>query len=575
MAFTAAGFVDLKDGMNASRDPLLLGDAQCARAINVSFRGGLAKTRPAFAPWAYDGLRPTEPYRGGGVWSLSSGDKFVGVFGSEVWVVELAGAGATPFAKLDTSDGQCFVTQADRYVVVQDGTSAPVALEETESGIALVHEESVSLPVGYFGIYAHLRLHMVPKLVPNTEISGKPYLVSGDVMEPLNPITVLGATEVEYLSEGGAHGLPLEMGAIGGLGVMRNSQTGSGLGAVVVLARGGLCAFDFSISRDLWKEQSISQVLFFGPGCISPWGVASINDDLFYRGIDGLRTLRYSSSALAGSSGSLSSTPSSLEVNDFMKNDGIALPHVSIAECDNRVFCTASHDMPSLFKGLVVLDTASSFYNGAERLFGGYDGLWTGPRGIAQVLSWRNDDGRQLLLATHDNDLYSLDDDAVLDPQSTPIESRIETKAYTFGDLVSTKQLQFCEVSLSDISVDTEVRLWYRPHGYPLWAALGETTVRVPAGSLPQRRSGLRFPVDLSRETCDPVSRRPLYVATAFQFAIQWTGRATIDSFRAVVDTRADQPPDVCPESEGAVLVAGDLSGTTLDDFSYTFRGSD
>jgi len=61
----------------------------------------------------------------------------------------------------------------------------------------------------------------------------------------------------------------------------------------------------------------------------------------------------------------------------------------------------------------------------------------------------------------------------------------------------------------------------------------------------------------------------------AFQFAIQWTGNATIDSFRAVVDVRADQPPDVCPETEDVMLAAGELAGETLDDFSYGFGGTD
>jgi len=576
MANAAAGFVDLRDGMNASRDPLLLVDTQCSRAINVSFRGGLAKTRPAFTRWEFGDAKPAGVYRGGGIWSLSSGDMFVGVFGTEVWIVNLTGSVAVPVATLATTTSQCFTIQADRYLIVQDGSSSPVVFEETDAGILPVDPGLVTLPPGYFGIYAHGRVHMVPRVVPGTAISGRPYLVSGDIMEPLAPETVLRFEEGEYLAEGGAHGLPMEMGTVGGLGVLRNAQTGTGLGAVIVLARRGICAFDFSISRDLWKEQAISQVLFYGPGCRSPWGVASLNDDLVYRGIDGLRTLKYTASEISGSSGALSSNPMSLEVDTFIEHDGVALPRVSLASSDNRLFCTASHDTPTTFKGLVVLDTAATHYSGASRAIGGYDGLWTGPGGIVHVLSWRDDaDGSRLLVVDNANNLFTMDPDAVKDLGTSPIEARLETKAFTFGDLVSQKVLQFCELNLSDVLTDTEFTIWYRPRGYPLWSKLHTTTVQVPAGSLPQRRTGLRFPVDNSVETCDPVTGKPLNVALAFQFAIQWTGNATIDSFRAVVDVRADQPPDVCPETEDVMLAAGELAGETLDDFSYGFGGTD
>lgn len=568
----ANGFVELRNGMNAFRHLLLLDDMQCAKAVNVAFRGGMACTRPSFRSKRFAAL-PSAVFRGGGIWSLASGDRLVAVFGDHVYVVNLSsGESQRVEGAVDETQSQCFFIQADRYMLVQGFAHAPVVLEETDDGIVAVDKAKVELAAGYFGIYAHGRVHMVPKVVPNTTVSGKPYLVSGNVMEPDDPETVLKYDEVEYWAEGGAHGLPLELGTIGGVGVMRNSSTGSGLGAVIVLARNGLCAFDFSISRDLWKTQAISQVLFYGPGCRSPWAVVGLNDDLVYRSLDGIRSLRYSTSQIAGSSGALSSVPMSVEVDLWLKDVGLALPRVSAAASDNRLFCTAGYLSATQFRGLVVLDVSAAYYSGASAHTGAYDGLWTGLRDVAQVLSWRDDSGSKLLAITSEGRLYDLDGSAVLDPGQTPIEARIETKAYMFGDLVSLKKLLFCELWLSEIPVDTSVKVLYRPHGYPLWTVLGETTVVVPSGSLLQMRGQLRFPVDMSRETCDPVSGRPLYVASAFQFAIQWTGRAVIAGFRAVAEPLASPPPDVCPEITGAVLEAGPLTGETLDDFSYSIR---
>ena len=574
MALIANGFTDLRHGMNGNRNPLLLADTQCAKAINVVFRGGAPETRPAF-DLVSGSNRPSGQFRGCGIWSLESGDRLMIVVDDRVYRVDLPNGDYVPCATLATSVGTCHFTQADRFMILQDSVSDPVVFEENDAGEVVETTHEVSLPKGYFGIYAHGRVHMVPTKVPSTDVSGKPYLVSGDIMEPLNPETVLKYEEGEYLAEGGAHGLPLEMGFIGGLGVLRNAQTGTGLGSVVTFARNGVCAFDFSISRSLWKGQALSQVLFFGAGCRSPWAIAPLNDDLVYRSLDGLRTIRYTAASSAGGSGALSNVAMSLPVDKLMDGDDGALPYASLAVMDNRLFGTVGA-APALdsFDGLVSWDVGAGAYSGVESSAGAYDGLWVGPRGIHRILSWRDGDRQELLVVAGSNYLYRLGRDIVKDAWETPVEARIETKSYNFDDLVTPKTLHYCELWLSDVSVDTEVKIWYRPHGYPLWKELGTKTIPVPAGSLPHARAKIRFSVDFSENNCDPVSGRPLYVATAFQFAIQWTGRATIDVFRAMAEPALEQPPDPCEDGEGAVLAAGAASGETLDDYSYRMGGA-
>lgn len=564
----AEGFIELRNGMNSGRNPLLLADTQCSRAINVSFRGGQAGTRPAYVKVPVS--IPAGIFRGCGRWSLEQSDRLVFVIDYTLYTLDLSTLELREHAAFASDGTQCHFVQADRYMIVQDGVNAPAVLEDV-GGIPQLTASPVTLPAGEMGVYAHGRIHMVPLIVPNTDVSGRPYLISGDILQPLDPSTVLLATETEYLSEGGAHALPAEMGYVGGLGVLRNAHTGTGLGSVVALARNGVCAFDFSISRDLWKDQALSQVLFYGPGCRSPWSVVSINDDLAYRGLDGIRALRYAQSQVAASSGSLSNTPLSQEVDDFLGGDTEWLSWASMAVNDNRLFCTCGDTDQGNFKGLVVWDLGSAYYNGVQGT-GIYDGLWTGQE-MGQVLSALANYVPRLFFFGISNELFYLDDDALYDPENTPVEARIETKAYGFGDYVTTKRLEYAELWLSDVPITTEVKVYYRPHGYPLWKLLGTRTVTIPDGSLPQSVNRLRFTLDYSEQNCNPITNEPLYVAPVFQFAIQWTGRATIERFRAVCQPLQEQPP--YPEDgAGAVLAASELAGEEFDDFSYAFARS-
>lgn len=576
------GFIELSRGVNATRNPMLLPESQCARAINVSFRGGKARTRPAWVALEGDRL-PAGVFRGMARWSLERSDWLVLVIDASVYTFAIGTMVLTKHADFDTSYGNCFFTQADRFMVVQDGEGEPIVLKESggtpsvleptefedeQYGITI---RTPSIPPGTIGIFAHGRIHMVPKFVQNTSVSGKQYLESGDILLPDEPESVLRFTETSYLSEGGAHAMPLELGNIGGLGVLRNAHTGTGLGSVVAFARNGVCAFDFSISRTQWKDQVLSNVLFFGPGCRSPRSVLAVNDDLLYRGLDGIRALRYSVTQTAGSSGTLSNTPLSQEVTPFLENDTPWLPNVSSALWDNRFLCTCGGHiaMDGSFGGLISWDVGASYYNGVSAA-GVYDGLWTGFQ-VNQITHALRDYEMEVFAISSTNKLYRLDLDAVLDPGDTPIKSRIETKSMMFGDVVTTKRLNYVDLWLSEVATTTEVTIYYRPHAYPLWKKLGDTrTVTIPPGGRAQPCTRLRFNIDFSAENCNPITQEPLYLGQGFQLAVEWTGRATIDRLRASVEPVGEQNPDPC-DQEGAVIEPSPMAGQELPDYDYQF----
>jgi hypothetical protein len=556
------GFMDLRDGMNGNRDPLLLPETQFANGINVSARGGQVKTRPALV---LENLNlPQALYQGGGVWSLNSGDRIVYVAAGIVYSLMVETMVLTTVGDLLDDTAQCFFEQTDKYMVIQDGINPAVILvyDVTDKEYA----GSSSIPIGYAMVFAQGRLHLVPKVVPSTTEDGRASLISGDILEPLDNTTCLKFTETEYLSEGGAHSLPAEMGFINGLGVLRNSSNGTGVGQIIAFGRNGVCAFDFSIFRDYWKDQALSQVLYFSAGTDSPWSILNANNDMIYRSHDGLRILKYTASQISGGQGGLSNTPLSIEVDRYLRNDGAYLTWVSTTLQDNRVLCTASGVNATYFKGMVSWDLAAAFYGGSQGV-GAYDGIWTGDN-FAQVHTAMNAGNLTGYVFAEGPILYRIDGSAVYDGVNTPIESKIETKAYIFGDLVTRKKLKFADLWITDVPVDTEFEVFYRQQGYPLWASMGTRTLSVPAGGLSQSFRRVRFAVSADDTLCDPTTKEFLNTGTGFQFAIRWTGRAKIERFRAVVSLLPEQPPNLC-ETDGIVLTESATSGTVLNDFSY------
>lgn len=447
------------------------------------------------------------------------------------------------------------------------GQSDPVVLVD-DNGTPTVYTGEQSIPKGYLMTYAHGRIHMVPTKIPGTFEDGRASLLSGDILTPLDPSTVLKFESTEYLAEGGAHGLPAELGYIGGLGTLRSGSTGTGYGTTVVFAERGICAFDFSISRTQWKATQISTALFSDNGCRSPWSVVNLNSDLLYRGTDGIRSLAHTAQQVG--SGSLANTPISLELNPYFREDYPYLKYVSASVADNRMLTTTQAAGYNSFKALASYDVAAPAYSGASKQ-GLFDGLWTGDTFYQTVSAFAGGARRHFIFAEGPI-IYYVDPTALTD-NGTPIEARLETRMLAFQDLVLRKQLKNFELWLTDVMMDTTISVWYRPFGYYKWFPMGTRTVYVPEGSLPQGRMKLRFTLDSFNDVCDPVSGLSPFTATGFQFAIQWTGNMVIERGRAEAMPIMDPPPEPC-DAEGVLLSAADSeSGVVLDDYSYSIRG--
>lgn len=560
---TVEGFIDLRQGMSSWRHPALLPDVSVSRAINVTFRGGLAATRPGFVKLS-DAPAAGGVFKGAGVWSLNSGDYLCQVVGDVLYITR-ADTGVSVSFPYVTTESMVHFVQADRYVVLQDGVQAPVAYEEVD-GVPALYTGAVSIPVGTVSAFAHGRLHVVPSYVPYTDppVNGQASIVSGDITIPDDPPTALLFTENDYLAEGGANGLPSELGFVGGLGTLRNAATGTGLGQTIVLARNGACAFDFSIPRSQWKNQPLSQVAFANVGgCESPRSVINANNDLLYRSHDGIRLYGYTSAQESGQTG-LANTPLSFDVDTWMRESREALKLVSAAFANHRAYFTTQY-ADGAFRGVIVWDTAAGFYNGAQGL-GAYDGMWTG-LDFAQVVSARVESDRVPFLFTTSGAIYYPSDDSHTDG-GTEIESKLITRTYGFGDMVTMKELRYVEMWVSDLHGAVDIDVYFRPHSSAYWYPLGSRAVPEPS-HVPGRRDRVRISFDKHGQLCDPDTRSTPSVSPMFQFAIVWKGHMKLEKFRAAVQVRGEAPPDSCHAETEPLAASGYVTDETSD---FTYR---
>lgn len=564
-----SGFVSLLDGMSGGINPAIIPDTTYARGINVSSRGGMIHTRPGFA---FSQTLGPGVFRGAGRWSLNAGDRIAVLLSGRLIVVD-AETDTVLFNQIVFPEGgtsQAFFEQAGAFLVVQDGADAPVVLQEVSGVISVVLATEISLPPGYVMRYVHGRLHMVPVSVGSED--GRPYFISGDILLPDDAKNVLKATETSYWNEGGAHGLPAEMGFIRGMATMRNSATGTGAGALLVFGVRGVSGFDMSIERQFWKETALSQVLFFDAGTDSPWSTVSVNNDVAYRGLDGLRFVKYTGSALAGAA--LSNVPQSNEVTTFMDLDTAAdLPWVSASLGDNRLLVTTAGRDGVGFRGLVSLDFAQVHgFRGTQTP--AYDGLYTG-FSFCQVVSALRDGVLTTFAVTSDGTthvLRRLDAAARVDTRAdgttSPIAAQLVTKVMAFEGL-DLKKLEYAEFWVSDVEADTVLELFFRPSGYPLWAPAETTRVLpLPAGCPRQIRRRIRIPMGGLDSVASPVTGEPLNLAHEFQFAIRFTGWAQFDKFRVVARTENEGTPPPCNDVADAMLT-GVSFGEALNDFDY------
>ena len=298
---------------------------------------------------------------------------------------------------------------------------------------------------------------------------------------------LLRFTETQYLNEGGFLQIPSQMGSIRGLSFMPTGDTSTGQGELLVFGESGVSSFAVSVPRDLWKSTpGFQRVALSGIGLTSERSVVAINNDLFFRSLDGIRTYRNARAQQDG----YNVTPISTEMDIVMDFDSESLLSAgSSVYHDNRLLFTVSPRenldnvenepikvRPISFQGIGVLDFNSLGTSG-EKQPAIFDGVWTGLE-VLQLLTGITNRLPRCFIFSYDNVSNSNTlwenypwalFDYPLGQSSKKIQAAVETRGYDFNSPWNLKKLERGDMWIGELSGDTKVNVYYRPDENPCW----------------------------------------------------------------------------------------------------------
>ena len=579
------GFESLQGGMNSAVSPSLIAKNEIARGVNLDLRSGHARTRKSFirntmtgAAGVVDTIEDGK-YQGGYVYQYAGKDYIVfGIFG-RIYMLDtetLVVADITPEAGiLSPVVDRLFFCQANEYLIIQDGFNRPIIVEGVTARFSTCGSDPAlpEVPVGTIMTFGQGRLFVV--------VDGK-YFMAGDIYLPWQPERVLQFTETVYLNGGGAFGLPAWMGNITGMMFQPNVVSGTGLGALVVFAEKGVCSFGVQAPRTTWNDTDIARVLYQDGGGTGPASLVSVGSDIFYLGVDGLRSLKVTAIESQGSGALLQSLPLSRKVQSLVDDETPwAYQFASGVVHDNRLYFTSIARQRKVvnpfgisvddfyFEGVLTIDLLG--LTGQPML---YEGISTGCRFI-QVFEAKRFGRKQLVFfgtgSSKEIGFYTRED-AVLDNRKSLPECRVYTAAMNFETPSPLqKRFVYAELWLSELQGVVDMEVYYRAEGYPLWTKAGGTRFVAKDSDtgeynvLTQVRQKIRISDDTNGLAPEDSELRNMLVGSKIQFCFSWKGRCQLNRVLVV----AEPLPDESRTEGNDSTLAFELTGSALMDYNY------
>jgi len=548
-------------GVNASIHPMRLSRDAMERGVNLSLDSTIAKTRPAFSNLAT--LVSEGTWQGSAIYHLSGVDHLIFVVDGVVYShnTDTAVTTAVTEAVLSTGNVMMHFCQAERYMVIQDGatttswedTKWPVILDGLDLVDQSEFEQFKRLPKGKQMAYGHGRLFVATSYIyldsgSWTANLGNVGFVAGDLIKSKDPLEILNFTEEDYLNGGGRIIMPQEIGKIQGMTIFRNNPTGTGQGPLIVSAEHGWSAYQVDADRGQWFTIELGTVLFSGRdlGCIGEYSFDHATNGLVYMSKNGLR-LVHDTSAKAFS-GSLSNNPISAEVADLLS---LSLPvnTPSVASAVSRVFMTGNADVDDYYRSLVVLNT-NQYGSITSEDIPIYEGEWTGLN-FLQVIGGSNFSSNNgvYIVARSDSGAIKLYEPVDSDPDIERPTCQIFTRYYDFEKPLTSKMLDQVYLNFFDIDGLLEIKVYYRSGGSSLWGTSRRFT--VDAQGEKQHIKDLCIPIE---NAIDKTTNGALATGFRFQLCIEWTGVASLGSYRLVADKATITETTVTDSGRSGVL---------------------
>lgn len=367
-----------------------------------------------------------------------------------------------------------WMEQAEQYMVIQDDQARAIIFDGSTTRRA---EFGTEVPTGSVMAYGRGRLWVA--------VNNGQEFVAGDIAG--GTTGVLGFTENDFLSGGGAFRIGANVGRIRAMKFVMNLDTSLGQGPLQVLCERAIYSVNAPTNREAWSTitdpiQTESLINF---GATGHYSTVLVNGDLFFRAEDGLRSFFIARRDF----GTWGNTPISREVSKTLADDTQELlVHSAAVLFDNRLLFTAV-PQPGTYgvrhKALVALDF-DVISTMASKSPPAYDGFWTGID-VTGVLTGRFAGRNRCFAFVHSslglNEIWEITTDDKFDNGSYPIDWRIEYRSMYFpraGGLQSgLKRLEAAELWVSEFSGEVAMTLSYKPDQHPCWQTWATKTICV------------------------------------------------------------------------------------------------
>jgi hypothetical protein len=441
-----------------------------------------------------------------------------------------------------------YMIQAEEFLIAQDGLSKPFIFDGAASW------RSSEIPVGTAMAYGIGRLWVATfdTFVASDIVRGDSGTDAYDHRD-----AILYFAENTFLAGGGAFVAP---GEIRAMAFMTSLDTSTGQGPLLIFTEEAIVSVNAPAQRELWAVVrdpivAISLVANGASGFYST--VPTVNGDIFYRALDGIRSFYYALREY----GTWGATPISTEVGNVLNDeDPELLKFTSAIVFDNRLLFSSAAlptERAAVFRGIVALDfhPISRMGQGSPPV---YDGVWTGidVAWLFKVKFGRNERAFAAVRNADDrNELWEITKNSKFDGRDGRIIWRIVTRNLAGNSNMELKRLENTELWLAKVTGQVDVTLSYRPDEYPCWydwraesVCADYRTCEVTDCNLTNKQPGYRTrlvygqPQD-QEETND---NKPARNGYEFQLLLQFEGYCELKKLRLkMVDIEEEISPVV------------------------------
>jgi len=479
------GALTLERGIDSGKAPNLVAQNQASFAINTTFRGGWGKARPGWKKVTLNFEDEIQSDFEGGYFQDGDGYVYddgrgalISMHGGRVYRAAILNNGQIEVQDISiagdpnaSNTDRAWSLQAENYFIIQDGQSKPFIYNGGSSRRAIETEIPVAKQMAYYmgRIWlANGREYVAGDIIYNPD-SGSSALGFRD--------SILKMTENTYIAEGGAFSVPVSAGNITGLKPIANINTALGQGELIVFTEGAVFATLVPQDRAQWKNttQPLQRMIQLAQGCFSQSSIVNVNEDLFYRANDGIRSLAFS----VRNSGQWGNTPISNEMERILPNDAQAFLHyASGVNFDNRLLMTCvpgvTRNHGNYFKALAALDFDLITSMG-EKSPPAWEGIWTGLNFLKIVTVKHNGIERcfgYVLNSEAKIEIWELTKDAYHDyngSEDVRIQWSIEYRSMDFRNKFDLKQLFSGDLFFDQLRDTVDFDVDFRPDSYPCW----------------------------------------------------------------------------------------------------------